>query len=467
MNFMSDLNTIKKEKSWVTVMTVGFMIFATFFGAGNLIFPPYLGVVGGNRWWVGFIAFILGDVVLGVMGLCASGKYPKTEIGVYYRVGRKFMIILGAIGTFFGSIIVVLPRTAATSLEVAVRPLAPNFPSILFLALFFILAGFCAIRPTKVVDIVGKYLTPALLVVLIILFIVGFARSAGADIRPGDLPTGYPSFFSFGIIEGLQTMDGPTGTMIAVIIIMSLQVKGITKSKDQTKTIIKAGFVAGICCIIVYLGLLILGLFYSNSPELLAMYTKEELDRTFLLNHIIRSVLGPAGTVVMGIVVFLATFTTCIGCIGLTAQYYSRIIKGLKYEVAVIIGLGLGFIMALISYAGGGSGVTFILKFAIPLLLILFPGGLVLMVLNTFFADKINNDNVFRGAYIVATLCGIATAFPNFPVLKYMVDYRWNPLVFYGFGSVIPAIAGGIIGQFIKWHGYDNRPYLRENAVKD
>jgi LIVCS family branched-chain amino acid:cation transporter len=269
------------------------------------------------------------------------------------------------------------------------------------------------------------------------------------------------------MLEGLQTFDGPTGTMIAAIIIMSLVSKGVTKSGEQTKTIIKAGFIAGICCVIVYLGLLILGLFYSNSPELLEMYGSQQLDRTFLLNHIIRSVLGPAGTVVMGIVVFLATFTTCIGCAGLTASFYSRAIKGLKYEVAVVVSLALGFCIALLSYTGGGSGVTAILTFAIPVLLITFPGALILMILNTFLADRINNDNVFRAAYAVATLAGIATAFPNIPVLKYLVDYRWNPLVFYGFGSLIPAIAGGIIGQFIKWHGYDNRPYLRENAEKD
>ncbi|MDR0690425.1 MAG: branched-chain amino acid transport system II carrier protein, partial [Spirochaetaceae bacterium] len=120
----TDLTSVKKQESRkITLMTVGFMIFAQFFGAGNLIFPPFLGFVGGSQWIIGFIFFFIFDAVFGVMGLAASAKFPQVEIGAYYRPGRKFMLIFAAIGVFITVGFVVTPRAALTSYEVFLRPI--------------------------------------------------------------------------------------------------------------------------------------------------------------------------------------------------------------------------------------------------------------------------------------------------------------------------------------------------------
>ncbi|MDR1796402.1 MAG: branched-chain amino acid transport system II carrier protein [Clostridiales Family XIII bacterium] len=528
---MSETITSKKEQSRRSIIiAVGFMVFATFFGAGNLIFPPYLGFIGGgSSWAVGFVFFIIFDTVLGVLGLAASGKYPQVELGVFYRPGRRFMIIIGAVATFIGSLLVVVPRTALTSYQIFLQPIlaggyenvdtsATGLPAdaLIFLVVFLVLATLCAVRPTKVVDIVGRVLTPVLLVILIVLIVIGLANLADSGIRPEALDPG-SSIISFGITQGLQTFDAATGTIIAVIIIASLFAKGITDSSEQTKTILKSGLVAAVCLVIIYLGLALLGLFYSNDATLMAQFSEYgALDQYALLNYIISNNLGFAGTVIFGVTVLVATFTTAIGCISLTSEYFSRISgRKLSYKAAVIGGMAIAFIVAIVAILASGStsgGGQWILNMTVPVLLVTAPITVVLILL-AIFTNKIGNDNVFRGATIGAAIWGLfnglAYAFYVFGPIVEIPDVYTGPMPhpsldwFYNIygamfgpsaysanfqmgtagapigswnviyqatgdlGYIIPAAVGGVIGAFIKKGGYEERPYLREHAGDD
>ncbi|MDR3337369.1 MAG: branched-chain amino acid transport system II carrier protein [Treponema sp.] len=474
----------KTERSWVTIMTVGFMIFAVFFGAGNLIFPPFLGFMGGKNWWQGFIAFILADTVLGILGLAAAGKIPQVSLGIFYRPGRQFMNVMGTFAMITGCAVFVMPRTAATAFEVFFKPVfMPNIapgvptigPSLIFCAIFLAGACICAIRPTKVVDIVGKILTPALLVCLVILIIVGFVN--GGTIRDAVLPMGYATMFQAGIIEGYQTFDMTTGTIIGVIIITALMAKGIKKSAEQTKTILRSGLVAGVCLIVIYLGLTILGLLVSSNKELIALFEENgRIDRTYLLNYIISASIGRGGTILMGIVVLLATFTTCIGSGSMFSQYFVRLTKGKwQYKWVCIIAFAFAILMNVLSYIGGGSGVTFIINLAMPIMIILMPMACALVFLNPF-TNKIRNDNVYRAAVIMAAFVGACDYFGTgmfgfaLPVFSHLAGFfygKWNIFATYGFSWIIPTAVACIIGAFIKYKGFESRPFLRENAGQE
>jgi LIVCS family branched-chain amino acid:cation transporter len=488
----SNLNSPQKQESRKTVtVVVGFMIFAQFFGAGNLIFPPFLGFVGGSKWIVGFIFFFIFDVILGIMGLAASGKFPKVEIGAYYRPGRKFMIIMGGIGVFITSALVVPPRAALTSYEVFLRPvMAGGFENIepttglqaaavVFLLIYFGLAILCAIRPSKVVDIMGKFLTPGLLLILIVLIVVGLATMGSTGVRPGDYPTSSPSLVAFGVAQGLQTFDGPTGTLIAIIIIVSLLGKGISNTGEQTKTIIRSGFVAAICLGVIYIGLALLGAFYSNDPLLMDMYENQGgVDQTWLLNYILSSTLGIGGTVIFGLAILLATFSTALGCIGLASEFFSSISgRKISYKSAVLAYAIIGFIVAVI-LSTTPSGVQTLLNMTLPFLLISMPITVVLIVLN-LFNEKINNDNVYRGATIAAGLWGLGYGIAYLDAFTLGHGFAvygsgwfnamfgpWNFLYTLtgDLGYVIPAAIGAVIGAFVKKGGYSERPYLREHA---
>jgi LIVCS family branched-chain amino acid:cation transporter len=472
-------------------LVVGFMIFAQFFGAGNLIFPPFLGFAGGSQWIVGFIFFFIFDAVLGILGLAASSKFPRVEIGAYYRPGRTFMLIAGGIGVFITSAFVVPPRAALTSYEVFLKPvMAGGFENIqtttglqpvavIFLLVYFGLALNCAIRPSKVVDIMGKFLTPALLVILVVLIIAGLATMHSTGIRPGAYPTSSPSLIAFGVAQGLQTFDGPTGTLIAIIILVNLAGKGITKTGEQTKTIIRSGFVGAICLGIIYVGLALLGAFYSNDPVLMSMYENQGgVDQTYLLNYILSNTLGLGGTVIFGLAILLATFTTALGCLGLAAEFFSSISgRKISYKAAVIAYAVIGTVVGII-LSTTPSGVQTLLNLTLPFLLITMPITVVLIVLN-LFSEKIDNDNVYRGAAIAAGIWGLGYAAAYMSAFTLGQGFGvygsgWFTAMFgpWNFiytltgdlGYIIPAAIGAIIGAFIKKGGYEERPYLREHA---
>jgi LIVCS family branched-chain amino acid:cation transporter len=432
------------------------------------------------------------------MGLAASGKFPQVEIGAYYRPGRKFMIITGAIGTFITSALVAPPRTALTSYEVFMKPvMAGGFKNVqqttglqasavIFLLVYFGLATLCAIRPSKVVDIMGKFLTPALLAALAALIIVGLAAMRSMGVRTGAYPTSSPSLISFGIAQGLQTFDGPTGTLIAIIIIVNLLGRGIAKIGEQTKTIIKSGFVAAICLGFIYIGLTLLGAFYSNDPILMNMYENQGgVDQTWLLNYILSNTLGFGGTIIFGLAILLATFTTALGCLSLASEFFSSISgRKISYKAAVFAYAGIGTVVAII-LSTTPSGVQTLLNLTLPFLLISMPITVVLIVLN-LFTEKINNDNVFRGAVIAAGIWGPASGIAyliaftigggvnlDLFAASYMND--WYSKFFFGqwnfiytltgdLGYIIPGAIGAIIGAFIKKGCYSERPYLRDHA---
>jgi len=155
------------------VVIVGFALFAMFFGAGNLIFPPYLGVVSGSSWLTGFGGFLLADVGLALLAVAAAAKCNGEISQILGRPGKNLAIVLGSAIMICLGPLLAIPRTAATTFEMGVSPLVSGFNPILFSILFFALTFVLTIKPSKVVDIIGQYLTPALLVALGVLIVKG------------------------------------------------------------------------------------------------------------------------------------------------------------------------------------------------------------------------------------------------------------------------------------------------------
>ena len=151
------------------IIVVGFALFAMFFGAGNLIFPPYLGVISGSSWITGFTGFILSDVGLALLAILAAAKCNGDINKVLGRSGKNLAIILGSAIMICLGPLVAIPRTSATTFEMGVQPLFSGFSPILFSIIFFAATFILTIKPSKVVDIIGAYLTPALQVALAIL----------------------------------------------------------------------------------------------------------------------------------------------------------------------------------------------------------------------------------------------------------------------------------------------------------
>ena len=181
------------------IIIVGFALFSVFFGASNLIFPPFIGVTSGSEWLTSFLGFVLGDVgiiLLSIYAIAKCGDYQS----IVGRAGKNFGLSLEIIMMLCLGPILAIPRTAATTFELSITPLIPGVNSVFFSIIFFALTLILTIRPTKVMDIIGKFLTPVLLICLAFLIGKGIISPLGTlnnEINSNEL-------FVTGLTQGYQ-----------------------------------------------------------------------------------------------------------------------------------------------------------------------------------------------------------------------------------------------------------------------
>ena len=266
-------------KKMVDIIVVGFAIFSMFFGAGNLIFPPYIGMTSGSGWLVSYLGFIISDVgmiLLSIIAIARAGSYQA----VLGRAGKKFGLALEVIIMLCLGPILIIPRTGATTFEISIAPLTNSIGPVMFSIIFFALTFILTVKPNKVVDIIGKFLTPILL--------LGDLSSA-SDLQ---------SLFSTGLSQGYQTMDALGSGGIATLIIATFLAKGYNDKKEVTSLTIKSSLVAAVGLILIYSGLAYLGATVSNIYD-------ASISQTALLIAITKGLLGSSGGILLSVVVLL------------------------------------------------------------------------------------------------------------------------------------------------------------------
>ncbi len=411
------------------VIVVGFALFAMFFGAGNLIFPPFLGVISGQEWITGFGAFILADVGLSLLAIIAAAKCKGDVNLVLGRPGKKLAIILGSAIMICLGPLLAIPRTAATTFEMGISPLSSNVNQVLFSIIFFAIAFILTIKPSKVIDIIGQFLTPALLIALTFLIVKGVMTPLG-DISPNPL---VENVFAEGIKQGYQTMDPLGAVALSSVIIISLANKGYKDEKQKVKLTIKAGLVAAAGLVLVYGGLTYLGATLSKLYGI-------DVSQTSLMVEITSQLLGNTGKVILAIIVTLACLTTAVGLTSATAQFFDSMTNGkLKYEVVVTV-------VCIFSAIVSNFGVSTIIQFSAPVLDMIYPATIVLVIM-TLFGNKIKNNNAFKGATYMALFISVLTVINN--QTGSLVFVSKLPLASLGFNWVVPVIIAGLIGNFI------------------
>ena len=155
-----------KHTSVKDIFVIGFALFSMFFGAGNVIFPPYLGLESGSQWFFGFLCYFIADIGLALLALFAIMRCGSTE-AIVKRIGKiPSVLLMTAIVLCIGPMLAI-PRTAASTFEMSVQLMIPDFSAPLFSVVFFAVIFLLSIRESAVVDIVGKILTPLLLLGLL------------------------------------------------------------------------------------------------------------------------------------------------------------------------------------------------------------------------------------------------------------------------------------------------------------
>lgn len=409
-------------------IVVGFALFSMFFGAGNVVFPPYLGMQAGTQWVSGFLFYFIADIGLAMMALFAILRNNGPD-GITGHLGRiPSAVLMSAIILCIGPMLAI-PRTAATTYEMAIAPLTSAVSPVVFSVLFFAVILLMSVKESAVVDIVGKVLTPLLLIGLLVLIVKGIVSPLGS-ITTEPVVSGVAAT---GIRAGYQTMDVLAAMAFGIIILKSAQEKGYEEGKGRTKMISGAALLAGGLLLLVYLGLTYLGATVAGRFSI-------HITRAELIIHIVEMLLGRAGLVIFGIVVALACMTTAVALVSSSASFFAKLCHGrVKYSVFVII-------ICVFSAVVSNLGLDRIVAVASPVLDVVYPPTLVLIVLS-FFGNRVH-DCVHRSAVVGALLTSLLTTASTYGLE--MPFLQKLPLASLGLGWVVPAVVFGLVAFFVE-----------------
>lgn len=374
---------------------IGLMLFALFFGAGNLIFPPFLGQNAGTNTVPAMIGFLItgcGLPLLAVVAVCYSGKDLQDIASRVYPWYGIFMVaaISLTIGPFFA-----IPRTGSTSFEMSIAPFlgdgAKQTALLIYSLVFFLLSWWFAVTPSKLVDRVGKIMTPIMLILLFALFVFYTISPLGtwqtASAKYADTALALTS----GILEGYNTMDGLAGLLFGILVVEAVRLTGVTDQKVMAWETFRAGVVAMFFMAIIYV---FLGFIGASSVVPLGMQENGAPILVGVMNYYF----GAAGPAVMSIVVFLACLSTSIGLIAAVSALFHKIVPKVSFRAWATL-------FSVLSFGIANFGLTTIIKAAIPVLVFLYPLTVALIIL-TFL------NNTYKGSPIVHRTATLFTFFP-------------------------------------------------------
>ena len=421
------------RKKIIDIIICGFALFAIFFGAGNLIFPPYLGVISGNNWGIANIAFLLSDPLLPILGVIVTALLGGQATDLGKRVSKHFSIIIGAISIILIGPLFAVPRTGATTHEIFVQSFVPSAPQWITSLIFFGLTLYIAIHSHTVIDAIGKYLTPILLVILLLVFIAAVVQP-----NAGFQTTTSAGLFSQSFKEGYQTMDALGAALMAGVVISDLTRRGYTEKKEQHQMMFGVGIVSFILLALVYSSLTYAGATVSTVYD-------STIQRPALLIGLIEQLLGSFGKVAMGIAVSFACLTTSVGLITTCGHYFSTLTNGkLEYKKIVIVSVVISFLLSLL-------GVDALLQLAVPVLSAIYPMVIALIFLSIFDRYIVYNWT-YTGAVVGAFFIGGIQAIHLFSQMQggnFLSELAaWTntlPLNQFGFEWLVPAIIGSVV----------------------
>ncbi|MEM6720566.1 MAG: branched-chain amino acid transport system II carrier protein [Bacteroidota bacterium] len=406
-----------------------FALFSMFFGAGNLLLPPLLGYQATDEWYWVTLGFMITAVVIPIFGILAHARLQ----GSMFDFGKKvspvfssvFCIVIYAI-----SVAIPSPRTAAATHEISIFP---NFgtSALLTSSIYFALVLVFVLNRSKILNFIGKFLTP--LIVLILLAIIGIGLFMPHEATAEATVQG-SSLFA-GLLEGYQTFDAIGAVVIGGVIIISLNLKGHDSFEEKKKLIAKSGWIAGFGLFAIYAGLILLGSYFSSEIDI-DMSLSSDMKRATLLRGISLATLGNIGTAFLSVLVALACFTTAVGITTGTADYFKGLFNDSQnaYNITAVIACILGV-------AVGQLDFHYIIIIAVPVLKFIYPITIVLIFLN-IVPQKYAYPLAFRAVVIITFIFGVFDAVNFFyPESSFLSTFRETiPLGVYDFGWVLPAL---------------------------
>ena len=423
------------------LVLVGLTLFSMFFGAGNLIFPPFVGAQAGENTWpamVGMAVSAVGLPVLGVVAVAKAGGLDTLGDRVHPVFSRIFTVVCYlAIGPCLA-----IPRTASTSFEMAVTtfvgaeaPLA--LYRLVYTAAFFALALWVALKPEKLTDRLGKLLCPTLIVLILIAFAGSLAHN-----WDGYGPAATPGYAAApvvtGFLAGYQTMDVIAALVFGIVIAISIRARGVTGEREIVAGTVKAGWMAGGLLLAIYAMLAHMGALSGGQFPGAA-------NGAGVLTNLVFELFGAPGMILLAAIFVIACFNVCVGLITSCGEYFYRLWPKLSYR-------GWAVLFAVVSLAIANAGLDQILKVSVPVLGALYPVAIVLVLLAVCHRWVADRPAVYPAVALCTAAASLLCAGADYlPGLKAALSVL--PLAEEGLGWVLPAAAGLLVGLLFPKRG--------------
>ncbi len=383
---------MKKSLTRAEMLTVSLMLFGMFFGAGNLIFPPMLGKLSGGKVAISLSFFCITAVVFPILGTLVVAK-TKGLTNLAKKVSPMFalifpMLIYLSIGPGLG-----IPRAATLPFEMAFKPYLPesfnvNLARFLYTCAFFGCAYWLALNPKKIVKRSGKFLTPALLTLITLLFVGVLSKKVFMPSNPSQAYMNSPHFTGF--LEGYNTMDTIAALNFGLVISLAIRAMNINDDKDVLTYTKKGGLVAATFLVLIYAMLSFVG--YSTA----GLFPKTT-NGAEILTNVTRYTFGSFGAVLLASIFTLACLTTCIGLITSVSQYFYELTNKMTYRKWATLWTVTALVVS-------NFGLNTILKLSVPVLSAIYPVSLVLIVLSL-------SENLFKKSTAVYKWTSYVTVF--------------------------------------------------------
>ena len=413
------------------VLLTGFALFAMLFGAGNLIFPPMLGYETNSSWISTMLAFTITGVgfpFLGILSVSIVGNGIKDFAN---RVSPTFSKIFAIISILAIGPMLAIPRTGATAYEITFLYNGMESPiyKYIYLICYFGIVILFSLRANKVIERVGKILTPILLILLFLIIIKGIFF-ANLSVKP-DI---YPHAFKRGFLEGYQTMDTIASIAYAGIILKAIKNGRNLTQKQEFSFLIKSGLVAILSLALIYGGFALVGAKMHS-----VLVTKDKIE---LLVKTTSYLLGGYGNLILAICVAGACLTTAIGLVATVGEFFSSI-TSFKYENIVIFTVIISFLLSIL-------GVESIIRISVPILIFIYPVMISLIILN-LFGKYIKNDYVYKGVVLFTGIIGLIESLESLGIKNYYTNSILEILPFsdYGLTWLFPGLIGYILFSFM------------------
>ncbi len=407
------------------ILALGFMTFALFVGAGNIIFPPIVGLQSGPHVWMAALGFLVTAVGLPVITVVALAKVGGGMDALSSPIGKFFGGLLAAVCYLSVGPLFATPRTATVSFEVGVAPLTGESPLALFIysLVYFIIVLAVSMYPGKLLDTVGRFLAPLKILALAALGIAAFALPAGTI---GEAQPAYVAApFSQGFINGYLTMDTLGALVFGIVIVNAIRSRGVESPKLITRYAIIAGLIAGLGLALVYISLFRLG---AGSHDIAA----EATNGAAVLHAYVQHTFGSLGSGFLAVLIALACLVTAVGLTCACAEYFSQILP-LSYRTLVVILAGFSLVVS-------NLGLTKLIMFSIPLLTAIYPPCIVLVALS--FCKGIWNSpvRIMGPVMAVSLLFGMVDAIKGTSLAHILPDAVAHlPLSEQGLAWLVPS----------------------------